>query len=144
MENIIHEFLLDFAKQRIKEMDEMLFENKAIRPGYQVVTKNDIRTMVDRGLDDVSRLRVHLLNGGEIKPSEFDFLIETDIPIENLVEIRQNKRQESKQSLSFLLLLPPFFKGVSGILCIDSSIYNRRWLQVLTLYRLWLPKPTIN
>ena len=27
-------------------------------------------------------------------------------------------------------------KGVSGIRCIDSSIYNSRWLQVLILY--WL------
>nr|WP_304141530.1 UPF0236 family protein [Finegoldia magna] len=63
-----------------------------------------------RGLDDVSRLRVHLLNGDEIKPSDFDFLIETDIPIENLAEIRQNKRQESKKEFEFSPLVTAVFQ----------------------------------
>lgn len=166
-------------------MDEMLFENKAIKPGYQVVRKNDIRTLEtklgtltyqrryyrseEKGyhylVDDIlsinPRSRVVKEEPVKIRNQRLEVKVKDMLEIftnsdictkddadsfysyysnnYNGIKIWQKygkiKGKKAKKSLSFLLLLLLFFKGVSGIRCIDSSIYNRRWLQVLTLYR---------
>lgn len=63
-----------------------------------------------RGLDDVSRLRVHLLNGGEIKASDFDLLIEHKTPLVKEEKIRQTVRKGKKKEYDFAPLTTSAFK----------------------------------
>lgn len=54
-----------------------------------------------RGLDAISRLRVHLLNGGNIQAADFDLLVKGKTPLVKQEEIRKTMKQGKKKESHF-------------------------------------------
>ena len=78
------------------------------------------------GLDDIARLRVHLLNGGNIQAADFDLLVKGKTPLVKQEEIRQTMKQGKKKEYEYAPFATSFFKEVNGMPYIDSFSPSRK------------------